>query len=164
MTVSDSIHRFSVKGIEGTIIDFAQFKGKKIMVVNVASECGYTPQYAQLQELYETFQDKLVVIGFPCNDFGNQEPGSENEIQAFCSVRFGVTFPLTSKVSILKNPSPVYQWLMQKSQNGVADSEVTWNFQKYLLDENGHLINVIAPSASPFDEQVLEWLSDDKSA
>lgn len=160
MSELKSIHRFAVDGIEGTTIDFALFKGKKIMVVNVASECGNTPQYQQLQELYETFQDKLVVVGFPCNDFGNQEPGTDSDIQQFCTTRYGVTFPLTSRISIISDdPHPVYQWLTQKSLNGVLDSEVTWNFQKYLLDENGRLVQSLPPSLDPTDESVLDWLS-----
>ncbi len=120
------------------MIDFSAYKGKKILVVNVASECGYTSQYAQLQELYETFQDKLVIIGCPCNDFGGQEPGSADEIKDFCSLRFGVTFPLTEKLNIKSNPvHPIYEWLCSKEQNGTSDAEVSWNFCKFLLDENG---------------------------
>ncbi len=154
-----SIHQFKVQGIEGEEIDFAQYKGKKIMVVNVASECGYTPQYQQLQALCKEFQDKLAIIGFPSNDFGGQEPGTNEEIRAFCTRRFGVYFPLTVKIKIKGSDiHPVYQWLTQKSQNGVADSEVRWNFQKYLLDEDGHLIKSLPPSVSPLDEEILDWL------
>lgn len=157
----DSIHRFKVEGIAGKEIDFADFKGKKILVVNVASECGYTPQYAQLQELYETFKHKLVVIGMPSNDFGGQEPGSNHSIAHFCKMRYGVSFPMTTKVHI-KGPDvhPIYQWLTRESENGVMDSEVTWNFQKYLLDENGQLIGTYAPSSSPFDELILSHVAD----
>ncbi len=154
-----SIHQFKVEGIEGKEIDFSQWKGKKVMIVNVASECGYTPQYEQLQALYEAFQHKLAIVGFPSNDFGGQEPGDHEEIKAFCTTRYGVTFPLAAKISIRgANAHPIYSWLTQQRQNGVMDSDVSWNFQKYLLDENGHLIKFLSPSINPLDEQVLEWL------
>jgi glutathione peroxidase len=145
-----SIHQFRVESVDGKTIDFADFAGKTILVVNVASECGYTQQYAQLQELHKNLGDRLVVVGFPCNDFGAQEPGSESEIRAFCTGRFGVTFPLAVKIQILgDNPHPLYRWLTQKSLNGVLDSVVSWNFQKYLLDPQGHLLAVFPPSADP---------------
>ena len=154
-----SIHQFKVRGIEGSEIDFAQFAGKKLIIVNVASECGYTPQYQQLQELYDEFQNKLEIVGFPSNDFGGQEPGKNEEIQAFCEIRYGVTFPLSAKITIKgTDVHPVYQWLTQKNQNGVADSEVRWNFYKYLLDENGQLVKSLPSSVSPLDEQILDWL------
>lgn len=154
-----SIHQFKVEGIEGSEINFADFEGKKIMVVNVASECGFTPQYQQLQALYQEFRDRLVVVGFPSNDFGGQEPGTNEAIQAFCTQRYGVDFPLAAKIKIKGSPHPVYQWLTQKSQNGVADSEVRWNFHKYLLDENGHLFKDLPSSVSPLDEPILDWLN-----
>ena len=153
----NTIHTFKVESIEGGEIDFAQFKGKKIMIVNVASECGFTPQYQQLQELYKGVGDKLVVIGFPANNFGGQEPGSNKEIQAFCSLRYGVTFPMAAKVDI--NTHPVYQWLTQKAQNGKMDSTVNWNFQKYLLDENGRLAHCFPSATSPFDDEIIGWLN-----
>lgn len=155
----DSIHQFKVEGIEGSEINFADFSGKKIMVVNVASECGFTPQYQQLQELYQEFRDKLVIVGFPSNDFGGQEPGTNEAIRAFCTQRYGVDFPLAAKINIKGSPHPIYQWLTQKARNGVADSEVRWNFHKYLLDENGHLIQDLPSSVSPLDEPILDWLS-----
>ncbi len=152
------IHQFKIKGISGDEIDFASFAGKKILVVNVASECGYTRQYQQLEELYEEFQDRLVVVGFPCNDFGGQEPGSDAEIRSFCTLNFGVKFPLTTKISIVKTPvHPIYQWLTQKAENGVLDSTVKWNFHKYLLDEKGHLVAHHPSAVSPVDEVVLDW-------
>lgn len=130
------------------------------MVVNVASECGFTPQYQQLQELYEEFHDKLTIVGFPSNDFGGQEPGTNEEIRAFCTRRYGVDFPLAAKITIKGSEKhPVYQWLTQKSKNGVADSQVQWNFYKYLLDENGHLVQSFPSSVSPLDEQILDWLA-----
>lgn len=161
LTNVDSIHAFSVESIEGGNISFAGFRGKKILVVNVASECGYTPQYAQLQELYTAFQDKLVVVGFPCNDFGGQEPGGNAAIQQFCSARYGVTFPMAAKIQILgPGQHPVYQWLTRKAANGVSDSEVSWNFHKYLLDEDGRLLQAFPPSASPFDDALLNYLAE----
>lgn len=153
-----TIHTFRVAALDGGIIDFSEFRGRKLMVVNTASECGLTPQYAQLQELYEHFADRLVIVGSPCNDFGGQEPGSAEQIQAFCQQRYGVTFPLTEKVRIAEHP--LWQWLTQKAHNGVMDSEVQWNFQKYLLDEAGHLVRVLAPATSPFDDAILDWLRD----
>jgi glutathione peroxidase len=145
-----SIHQFKVESIDGETIDFADFAGKTMLVVNVASECGYTQQYAQLQDLHKNLGDRLAVVGFPCNDFGAQEPGSESEIRAFCTRRFGVDFPLAAKIQILgDNPHPLYRWLTQKSLNGVLDSTVSWNFQKYLLDPQGRLLAVFPPSADP---------------
>lgn len=156
----NSIHRFKVEGIEGEEIDFARFDGKKIIVVNVASECGYTPQYQQLQELQEEFKDRLVIVGFPSNDFGGQEPGSNPEIRNFCTTRYSVAFPLTSKITIKgASPHPVYKWLASKEQNGVMDSEVGWNFYKYLLDEQGQLVKCFPSSTNPFDEEILDWLA-----
>ena len=147
-----SIHQYKIKSLTGREIDFSAFAGKKILIVNVASECGFTPQYAQLQELYEHFSDKIAVVGFPCNDFGGQEPGDAAAIHNFCSVNYGVTFPLTEKVAILgKSPHPIYKWLTSKSKNGVLDSEVSWNFQKYLLDEEGKLVKMLPSNISPFD-------------
>ena len=155
----NSIHDFKVEGIEGSTIDFAAFKGKKIMIVNVASECGYTPQYQHLQELYEEFKDKLMIVGFPSNDFGGQEPGANEEIREFCSVRYGVSFPLSAKVTIRGSSAhPIYQWLTQKELNGKMNSEVQWNFNKFLLDENGHLVQYLPSSVSPVDEQIVDWL------
>jgi glutathione peroxidase len=158
--IVNSIHTFKVEGIDGGLIDFADYTGKKILIVNVASKCGFTPQYRQLQELYNEFQDKLVIIGFPCNDFGAQEPGSNEDISAFCKEEYGIRFPLTAKISIKGSDShPIYEWLTDKNKNGVMDSTVAWNFQKYLLDEKGRLVHVFPSSASPFDDQVLNWLA-----
>lgn len=154
-----TIHQFKVAGIDGEEIDFSAFRGKKIMVVNVASACGYTPQYQQLQELHKEFNDKLVIIGFPCNDFGGQEPGSAAQIQAFCSLNYGVTFPLTEKINIKgESVHPIYYWLLHKAHNEVMDTEVNWNFCKHLLDEKGHLIRFFPSAISPFDEVILDWL------
>lgn len=154
----NSIHQLRAASIDGGVIDFSAFAGKKVLIVNVASECGYTPQYAQLQELQEHFKDRLTVVGFPCNDFGGQEPGSEQNIRQFCQQRYGVTFPLAAKVHILgKDPHPVYNFLTKKDLNGKQDSTVTWNFQKYLLDENGELLAVFPPAREVFDASFLSF-------
>ncbi len=154
-----SIHKFKIEGLEGQEIDFATFKGKKIMVVNVASECGYTSQYQQLQELYEEFNHKLEIVGIPANDFGGQEPGTNSEIQTFCKRNYGVSFPMAAKVTVLgEQAHPIYKWLTNKTQNGVIDSEVKWNFNKFLLDEEGYLVSYHPSSVSPIDESILNWL------
>ena len=155
-----SIHQFEVERIGNGSIDFAEYKGKKILVVNLASECMYTPQYQQLQDLYSEYRDQMEIIGFPCNDFGNQEPGDEEQIKGFCERNFGVTFPLARKIRIKgDDPHPVYAWLTRKELNGVADSRVQWNFQKYLLDEEGRLIDVFEPAVEPADERILSHFS-----
>lgn len=154
--MSKSAYIFSLTDIKGNEFFLEKFRGKKILLVNTASACGLTPQYKQLQELYENYNGKLEVIGLPCNDFGAQEPGSENEIADFCETNFNVTFPLTSKVKILgSNPHPLYNFLTRKELNGHSDSEVKWNFQKYLIDENGHLVNVFSPMVEPLSEEIL---------
>lgn len=140
-------------------MELSQFKGKKMIVVNVASACGYTPQYQQLQELHEHFGEHLAILGFPCNDFGGQEPGSAEEIQNFCSTKYRVTFPLTAKVGIRQRPHPVYEWLQQKPLNGKMDSEVKWNFHKFLLDEEGQLVDALPSAVSPLDDRILNWIN-----
>lgn len=152
---------FKVKTLEGKDFDFASLKGKKVMVVNTASKCGNTPQYKQLEAIYEKYKDELVIIGFPANNFGHQEPGTAEEIRKFCNEKYGITFPLMQKISVKGNDmSPVYKWLTSKSLNGVKDSEVTWNFQKYLIDENGKLVDVLDPKTKPDSDKVLSWLSE----
>jgi len=154
-----SIHRFKVKSIEGATIDFAAFKGKKILVVNTASECGYTPQYEDLQKLYDQYKSKLVVVGFPANNFGGQEPGSDTEIRAFCKARYGVSFPLASKVSVKGNDmAPIYKWLTSKAENGVLDATIGWNFNKFLLDENGKLLAFFPSKVKPMSDEILQYL------
>ncbi len=159
-TPTMSFHDLSATDINGKTISFSEFKGKKVLVVNTASECGYTKQYAQLQELYDTYKDKgLVIIGFPCNDFGGQEPGSEAEIAAFCEKNFGVTFPLMSKISVKGDDmSPVYKWLISKEQNGVLDAKVKWNFHKFLIDEQGRMVADYGSGTKPLDDEILSWL------
>ena len=154
-----SIHSFKVKSIDGKTIDFSSFKGKKILVVNTASKCGYTPQYEALQKVYETHKDKLVIVGFPANNFGGQEPGSDSEIQDFCKARFGVSFPMASKVSVKgSDMAPIYKWLTAKTENGVLDAEIGWNFGKFLLDENGKLIAYYPSKVKPDSEEILKYV------
>jgi glutathione peroxidase len=155
-----SIHEFKVESISGESYDFSNLKGKKIMIVNTASKCGLTPQYQQLEALYQKYKnDNFVIIGFPSNDFMGQEPGSNEEIVTFCKKNYGVTFPLMSKVKVKgKGMCDVYSFLTNKSKNGLEDNKVQWNFQKYLLDENGYLVKVISPRITPDDSQISTWI------
>lgn len=160
MSQSDGFYSFKVKTLEGSDFDFASLKGKKVMIVNTASKCGYTPQYEDLEALHRQFGSQLVIIGFPANNFMNQEPGTALEIRQFCSDKYDVTFPLMEKISVKGDDiHPLYQWLTSKERNGVMDSEVKWNFQKYLIDENGKLIDVLYSKEKPGSEKVLAWLS-----
>lgn len=156
----ETIYQFQVKDIQGNDFDFASLKGKKIMVVNTASKCGLTPQYEKLEALYEKYKDKnFVIVGFPANDFMSQEPGSNEEIESFCKMNYGVSFPMMSKISVKgKDMHPVYHFLTEKDKNGLEDSKVEWNFQKYLIDENGHLEKVISPRIQPDDESITSWI------
>lgn len=156
-----SFYDFVVKDIDGNDFNLSSLKGKKVLVVNTASKCGLTPQYEQLQELFEKYGDKnFTIIGFPANNFMKQEPGTDEEIAEFCQKNYGVTFPMMSKISVKGDDMhPLYQWLTQKSKNGVLDSDVSWNFQKYLIDENGHLAEMVAPKVKPDDEKITGWLS-----
>jgi len=156
---AQSIHSFTVKGIDGKDIKLASFKGKKILVVNTASKCGYTPQYEALEKVYEQYKDKLVIIGFPCNQFGGQEPGTNEEIVAFCKKNYGVSFPLADKIDVKgENTAAIYQWLTQKSKNGVLDASISWNFNKFLLDENGKMIAYFPSNVKPDSEDILSHL------
>jgi glutathione peroxidase len=157
---SASIYQFKVKDINGKTFDFAVLKGKKIMVVNTASKCGLTPQYEELEALYTKYKSKnFVIVGFPANDFMSQEPGSDQEIAQFCQLNYGVSFPMMSKISVKgKEMHPVYEFLTQKAKNGKEDSKVEWNFQKYLIDENGHLAKVISPRVLPNDPSIIAWI------
>jgi glutathione peroxidase len=155
-----SFYDFKVKTLEGDDFDLSSLKGKKVMVVNTASKCGNTPQYKELEEIYTQYQDILVIIGFPANNFLGQEPGSAEDIRNFCTDIYGVTFPLMQKISVKGNDmDPLYKWLTSKEQNGVLDSEVKWNFQKYLIDENGKLVQVIDPKEKPDSERILAWIT-----
>ncbi len=155
-----SIHEFTVENIMGESFDFSSLKGKKIMVVNTASKCGLTPQYEQLEALYQKYKNEnLVIIGFPSNDFMGQEPGTNEEIVAFCQKNYGVSFPMMSKVKVRgKEISDIYSFLTTKSKNGFSDNKVQWNFQKYLLDEDGFLVDVITPRIAPDDEKIINWI------
>jgi glutathione peroxidase len=156
----ESIYDYEVTDLEGNLFRFSDLKGKKIMIVNTASKCGLTPQYKELQALYEKYNDKnFVIIGFPANNFGSQEPGTDKEIATFCERNYGVTFPMMSKISVKGNDMhEIYQFLTEKSKNGLQDSDVKWNFQKYLINENGVLENVIDPQTAPSDKEILEWI------
>jgi len=159
MVSAQSIHSFTVKGIDGKPLAMKQFKGKKILVVNTASKCGYTPQYEALEKVYEQYKDKLVIIGFPCNQFGGQEPGTNEEIVAFCKKNYGVSFPLADKIDVKgDNTAAIYQWLTQKSKNGVLDASISWNFNKFLLDENGKMIAYFPSNVKPDSEDILSHL------
>jgi glutathione peroxidase len=153
-------YSFKVKTLEGKDFDFSTLKGKKVMVVNTASKCGFTPQYKDLEELYMKYSDNLIIIGFPANNFASQEPGTATEIRKFCTDTYGVTFPLMQKISVKGDDmAPVYKWLTSKKENGVMDSEVKWNFQKYLIDENGKLVDVLDSKEKPMSDKVQMWLS-----
>jgi len=160
LAAQSNIYQFSVTDISGKEVPLEQFKGKKLLIVNTASKCGFTPQYALLQELYDQYKDKgLVVIGFPANNFARQEPGSNEQIRDFCTENYGVTFPMMSKISVKgKDIHPLYEWLTTMEKNGKEDSKVQWNFQKYLIDENGQLIGHFPPKTKPFDPQILAYL------
>ena len=156
-----TIYQFKVKDLSGKEFDFATLKGKKILVVNTASKCGLTPQYKDLEAIYEKYKSKdFVIIGFPANNFGKQEPGTDKEIQGFCEMNYGVTFPMMSKISVKgSDMHEIYQFLTQKSKNGLQDSEVEWNFQKYLIGANGELEKVIKPQVLPTDESIVGWIN-----
>ncbi len=155
-----SVHQFKVEDLSGNLFDFATLKGKKILIVNTASKCGLTPQYKELQSLYTTYKDQnFIIVGFPANNFLWQEPGKNEEIAQFCERNYGVTFPMMAKISVKgKDQHEVYQFLTQKSKNGFEDSEVSWNFQKYLLNENGEIEKVISPKTSPLSPEITNWI------
>jgi glutathione peroxidase len=155
-----TIYQFKVQDIDGKTFDFATLKGKKIMIVNTASKCGLTPQYEQLEALYDKYKNKnFVIVGFPANDFMSQEPGSDKEIAQFCQLNYGVSFPMMSKISVKgKDMHPVYHYLTEKAKNGLEDNKVEWNFQKYLIDENGHLVRVVSPRILPNDQSIVAWI------
>lgn len=159
MNTAQSIHNLTIKGLKGEEIKFSDYAGKKILLVNVASECGLTPQYAQLEEMYREFSDKFVIVGCPANNFGAQEPGTDAEIQQFCTLKYDVSFPLTTKISVKgSDKHDLYRFVTEKAQNGVQDSEVSWNFQKYVFDEQGFLSNVFDPQSEPASDEILTAL------
>jgi glutathione peroxidase len=171
-----SIYDFKVAGLDGKEIDFSKFKGKKVLIVNTASKCGNTPQYEALQKLYSQYKNKLVIVGFPANNFGGQEPGENAEIEEFCKKNYGVTFPMAQKVSVKGDDThPLFKWLVQQSNEmakklpGETSKDivwkkflqdpVSWNFTKFLLDENGNLIAVFHNKVSPMSEEVLKYMN-----
>lgn len=151
---------FTVTTIDGQELPLSTFKGKKVLVVNVASKCGFTPQYAGLQKLYEEYGgDDFVIIGFPADNFMHQEPGSNDEIKEFCTLNYGVTFPMMAKISVKgKDIAPLYQWLTSKSENGKQDAPVSWNFQKFMIDENGNWAGTFPPTTRPESEKIIGWI------
>ena len=161
-TVIKNIHQFVVTDLEGMPFDFASLKGKKVMIVNTASECGQTPQYKQLQSIYDQYKDKnFMIVGFPANNFGFQEPGTNEQIAEFCQQNYGVTFPMMAKISVKGDDiHPLYRFLTQKAENGILDSEVKWNFQKYLINEAGELEKVIHYKTLPTDPDVIAWIEN----
>jgi len=160
MQTSSTVYDFSITRIDGEEINLNAFKGKKILFVNVASKCGYTSQYEGLQKLYEQNKEKLVIIGLPCNQFMHQEPGTNEEIQSFCTKNYGVTFPITEKVNVKGDKiHPLYNWLTRKELNGVEDSKVKWNFQKYLIDEEGKLVQVFGSKVEPLSQEIIDAIN-----
>ena len=159
-TTDKTIYQFKVNTLQGEVFDFSTLKGKKVMIVNTASKCGLTPQYEQLQEIYTKYQDKgFVVVGFPSNDFLWQEPGTSEEIASFCKVNYGVTFPMMEKIKVKGSKKhDVYKFLTEKEKNGLEDSSVKWNFQKYLINRAGELEKVISPKTKPTDPEVIAWI------
>jgi glutathione peroxidase len=155
-----NIYEFKVPGLDGKTINFKKFKGKKIMIVNTASKCGNTPQYAELEKLYEQYKDKLVIVGFPANNFGKQEPGSNEEIGEFCKKNYGVTFPMAEKISVKgEDIHPLYKYLVDEAAKMGVEDPVKWNFTKFLLDEHGKLIAVIHNKVNPLSEEVTKYLN-----
>ena len=154
-----SIYDFKVAALDGGTIDFSKYKGKKILIVNTASKCGYTKQYKGLQELYEKYKDKLVIIGFPANNFGGQEPGSNEEIEAFCEKNYGVSFPMAEKISVKGDDiHPLFKWLTNKKENGVMDADIRWNFTKFLINEKGKLVAKFDSAVEPMSPDILQYL------
>jgi glutathione peroxidase len=157
-----TLHDFTVNTLEGETFPLSQLKGKKVMVVNTASKCGLTPQYELLEKLYKQYgSNNFVIIGFPANNFLSQEPGTNADIREFCSQNYGVTFPMMAKLSVKGNDiHPLYKWLTTKTENGVLDAEITWNFQKFLIDENGKVIMSISPRQKPDSEEIINWITN----
>lgn len=156
-----TLYDFKVEDLSGKPFDLSALKGKKVMIVNTASKCGLTPQYEKLEAVYEKYKaQNFVIVGFPANNFAGQEPGTNEEIGAFCQKNYGVTFPMMAKISVKgADMHPLYHYLTEKTQNGFEDSEVQWNFQKYLIDETGHLVKVIDPRTLPDDPEIIKWIT-----
>ena len=155
----ESVYDIKIKSITGEKIDLAEFEGKKILFVNVASDCGFTKQYTGLEELHQLYKDKLVIIGLPCNQFGGQESGTEEEIVQFCEINYGITFLLTEKIEVIgEGIHPLYKWLCTKEINGKSNSTVKWNFQKYLVDEKGEFVNYFYSTTKPMSSKITNYL------
>lgn len=158
-TPSESIYNIKINSLDGKPVDLSVYKGKYILFVNVASKCGFTGQYEDLQKLYDTHKENLMIIGVPCNQFGGQEPGTASEIEQFCSLNYGVSFLMTEKVDVKgKNQHPLYQWLTSEAKNGKTNSSVKWNFQKYLIDRNGNLIDYYFSITNPLSDKIIKHL------
>jgi glutathione peroxidase len=160
-SIPKSIYDFKVKALDESVINFASFKGKKILIVNTASKCGYTPQYKNLEALHQRYKDQLVIVGFPANNFLWQEPGDNATIAEFCQKNYGVSFVMAAKISVKGNDmAPIYQWLTQKKYNHNSNSSVKWNFQKYLIDEKGNLIQMFSPGVDPLDASIIQAIEN----
>jgi glutathione peroxidase len=159
-TATKTLFDFTVTDIDGKEYKMSQLKGMKIMIVNTASECGFTPQYKELEELYEKYKgSNFIIIGFPANNFGGQEPGANTEIKSFCTKNYGVTFPMMSKISVKGDDmAPLYKWLTSKTENGVSDAEVRWNFNKFLIDTNGNWVAWKPSKVTPMSEEITKWI------
>ncbi len=156
-----TLYDFSATTIDGKKFDFSALEGKKVLIVNTASECALTPQFKKLQELYEEYGgDDFEIIGFPCNDFGKQDPGDNQQIYEFCTQKYNVSFPMMAKISIKKNPPDIYQWLTSSEENGTLDAKVMWNFQKFMIDEEGNVIDFVPPFKGPQNRRIIEWLQE----
>ncbi len=155
-----TLYQFKTTSLDGQPFDLSSLKGKKVLIVNTASKCGLTPQYETLQKLYDKYKNgNFVIVGFPANNFAQQEPGTNSEIQEFCKQNYGVTFPMMSKISVKGDDiDPIYKWLTSKTENGVMDAEVKWNFQKFLINEQGQLVDVVSPQEKPDSEKIISWI------
>ena len=154
-----TIYKFKIKALDGGTINFSKYKGKKILIVNTASMCGFTPQYEGLEKLYESHKDKLVIVGFPSDNFGNQEFHNDDSISTFCRKDHGVTFPLTTRVDVKgPNATPIFKYLCNKDENGVLDAEISWNFNKFIIDENGHLLQHFDSKVTPESDELLKYI------
>jgi len=162
LQAQDNIYAFTVKDISGQEFKLASLKGKKVLIVNTASKCGLTPQYKDLEKLYQEYKDQnFVIIGFPANNFAKQEPGSDEEIAEFCEKNYGVSFPMMSKISVKDDEiDPLYSWLTLKEKNGVMDAQVKWNFQKFMINEDGELVDVAWPMEKPYNKKIIKWLKE----
>ena len=161
ITMAGSVYDFKVKGLDGGTIDFSDFRGKKILIVNTASDCGQTPQYESLEQLYRENKDHLVVIGFPSNDFGEQEPGSNEDIKDFCQKNYKISFPMAAKISVKgKDMHPLYKYLTEEASKKGFEDPVKWNFSKFLIDEKGELVKVFSHKVQPMSEEVLKSIKN----